>query len=93
MEAFGDVNKPGVRDIVDRIRASGPRITPEALVDVCVDLLGPLEISDNDRQELIDHAAQEGEVRFGSEEEDRHATERIVEILQLVVSTREYQLA
>ena len=92
-EQFGDVSKPGVRDIIDRIRASGPQISPEGLVDACVDLLGPLEISGSDMQELIDHAAEGGEVRFGSEEDDRHASERISEILQLVVSTREYQLA
>ena len=92
-EQFGDVSKPGVRDIIDRIRALGPRITPEGLVDACAELLGPLEISGGDRQELIDHVGEEGEIRFGSEEDDRHATERIIEMLQLVVSTREYQLA
>ena len=64
-EQFSDASKPGVRDIIDRIRASGPRISPERLVDACVDLLGPLEISGSDRlKELIDHAAEEGEVRL-----------------------------
>ena len=91
-EQFSDVNRPGVRSIIDRIRALGPRISPEKLVDACADLVGPLEISGSDRQELVDHAAEEGEIRFGSVEEDRHATQRIIEMLQLVVSTREYQL-
>ena len=92
-EQLGDVNKPGVRDIVDRVRTLGPRVSPEALVDACAELLGPLEISGSGRQELIDHAAGEGEVRFGSGADDQRATERIIEMLQLLVSTREYQLA
>ena len=92
-EQFGDINRPGVRDIIDRIRASGPRISPEGLVDACAELLGPLEMSGAGRQELIDHAAEEGDIRFGSEEDDRYATQRVIEMLQLVVSTREYQLA
>ena len=84
---------PGVRDIIDRIRTSGPSISPEGLVDACADLLGPLEMSGRGRQELLDHAAEEGAIQFGSEEDDRHATRRITEMLQLVASTREYQLA
>ena len=92
-EQLGDINQPGVQDIIDRVRALGPRISPEGLVDACTDLLGPLEMSGSARQELIDHAAEEGEIRFGSEEDDRYATQRIIEMLQLVVATREYQLA
>ena len=92
-EQFSDLNKPGVRAIVDRVRALGPRISPEGLVDACAELLGPLEMSDSGRQELMDHAAEEGEIRWDSEEDGHHATERIIEMLQLVVSTREYQLA
>jgi hypothetical protein len=92
-EQLGDVNKPGVREIVDRVRTLDPRVSPEALVDACAELLGPLEISGSGRQELIDHAAGEGEVRFGSGADDQRATERIIEMLQLLVSTREYQLA
>ena len=91
-EQFSDVTRPGVRSIIDRIQALGPRISPEDLVDACADLVGPLEISGNDRQELIDHATEEGEIRFGSDEVDQNATQRIIEMLQLVVSTREYQL-
>ena len=92
-DQFSDMNKPGVRDIIDRIRVLGPRISPERLVDACTELLGPLEMSGDGRQELIGHAAEEGEVRFGSEEADRYATQRVIEMLQLVVATREYQLA
>ena len=92
-EQFSNVNKPGVRDIIDSIRALRPSISPEVLVDACAELLGPLEMSARGRQELIEHAAEEGEIQFGSEEDDRHAIGRISEMLQLVASTREYQLA
>ena len=39
-QQVGDVRKPGVRFIVDRLRAAGP-LSPEGFVDTCLDLAGP----------------------------------------------------
>ncbi len=90
---FADVNKPGVRSIIDRIGAQGDRLSPEHLVDSCLDLIGPLSVSQGARQELLAHASESGDIHFGSEAEARSSAERLVEMVQLIVSTREYQLA
>src|SRR5262245_51449050 len=56
---FADVTKPGVRMLLERLRAQGPTLSPERLVDACLDLMGPLTVAESTRQELIAHAAAE----------------------------------
>jgi hypothetical protein len=90
---FADTDKPGVKSIIERVRAQGGRISPERLVDSCLDLMGPLTVSEGTRRELLAHAKAGGEVRFGTPEQDRAASQRIAEVLQLIVATREFQLA
>src|SRR5258708_38511259 len=85
----GDVDKPGVRRIIDRLRAMG-ELPPEQLVDACVDLMGPLRISDATRAALLDFAIKGGTLRLAPG--DRAAEQRVGEMLSLIVATREFQL-
>ena len=82
---------PGVRSIISRIRSQGSNLSPEGLVDACLDLMGPVDVSENTRQELLDHAVAGGELRFGGEDEARLSADRIIKMIQLIVTTREYQ--
>src|SRR6266850_4242241 len=88
---FADVNKPGVQALIGRLRAQGPMLSPERLVDACLDLMGPLAVAESTRQELMAHATTEGDLHFGAD--DAAAVARVRDILQLIVSMREYQLA
>ena len=90
---LGDAKRPGVRAIVDRVRSRSKVMSPDELVDVCLDLLGPMDVSEQTRHELVSQASDRGEVRFGSEDGDEGTTRRVLEILQTIVSTREYQFA
>ncbi len=90
---FADTSKPGVNAIINGIKDQGASSSPEKLVDAVLDLMGPLSLSDATRGELVDHAKGFGELRFGTEKEASASAERIKELLQLVVATREYQLA
>ena len=87
---FADVDKPGVRAIIARIRAQGPRLSPAQLVDACLDLTGPLTVAESTRRELMAHATVEGDLHFGAG--DAAAAARVRDMLQLIVSMREYQL-
>ncbi|HXH11911.1 MAG TPA: DUF1800 family protein [Alphaproteobacteria bacterium] len=49
---LGDVSKPGVRRIIERLRAQG-ELSPQGLVDGCLDLLGPLTVSAKTRAALL----------------------------------------
>ncbi len=88
-----DANKPGVRAIIERVRGEGDYSTPDGLVDSCLEIMGPITLSDETRREVVGHARGLGDVDFSTEEKARASGERVKEVLQLIVSTREYQLA
>ena len=90
---FSDVESPGVQSIVSRIRAQGAYTSPEQLVDSCLELMGPMTVIGKTMDQLLSHVSSGGEIRFGDELEARSAAERISELLQLIASTREYQMA
>jgi uncharacterized protein (DUF1800 family) len=92
-QQFADVDKPGIRGIIDRVRAQGTRLSPASVVDACLDLMGPLTVAARTRQQLVDHLAAAGDIDFDKNGEPASAPERIRELLQLIVATREYQLA
>ncbi len=88
---LADTSKPGVQLMIDHIRRQGSSLSPDQLTDVCLELMGPLEVSENTKKQLLDHAASDGDL-ITSTDDNPEATARIVQMLQLVASTREYQL-
>ena len=64
---------------------------PEAFVDSCLDLIGPLEVKSETRQQLVDHATEKGALCWGTEQEAGVSTERMGEMLKLIASVREFQ--
>ena len=88
-DLVGDVERPGVQAIINRLRSQG-NLSPEGVVDSCLDLMGPLEVNAETRQELIDHVNTSGTVSW----DDPSGSEaRVSELLQLIVSLRDYQYA
>jgi uncharacterized protein (DUF1800 family) len=86
-----DVTKPGVRLIIDRLRAASP-LSPEGFADLCLDLVGPLTVSHETHDALLHYARLGGELRFGTPDEERTSAQRVSELLQLIVASREFQL-
>jgi hypothetical protein len=93
-DMMSDVSRPGVQSIVNRVREQGD-LGPEQLVDVCLDLMGPMEVTETTRQQLVGHAAEGGVLAWAKEgqDENENASNRVAEMLQLIVATREYQYA
>ncbi|MCH8062867.1 MAG: DUF1800 domain-containing protein [Chloroflexi bacterium] len=91
-DLVGEIDRPGIQDIIGRLKAQGD-LSPEDFVDACLDLMGPLDIDRNARAELVDHASEGGSLGWDSEQESESSSQRIGEMLQLVVSLREYQFA
>ena len=82
-ERVGNTELPGVQSVIDRVSSRETAITAEALVDRCLDQMGPLEVSDVTRGELLEHArSEEGEADLGR---------RVAAMLALIAATREYQ--
>ena len=87
-----DVDLPGVRSIVGRVAASnGKEMSPAALVDECVDLIGPLQVSEQTRAELISHAEGDGALSWAGDDAYAAAAQRVGEMLALIAATPEYQ--
>jgi len=86
-QMVGDTSRPGVRFMINRIKARGT-LQPAQLVDTALDLMGPLEVGEGTRQELLTHASEGGDLRWDNSAD---AEQRVAQLLQLVVATREYQ--
>jgi len=93
VDTLNDLSKPGVKAIADRIRGAGDSTTPAQLVDQVLDLIGPLEVRPDTRETLITHAETEGSLDWTSEASTKASEARVVRMLTLVVSTREFQFA
>ena len=79
--------------MVERLSALGTTLTPDALVDHCLDLMGALSVGDETRQVLLRSARNGGELRFGTPEERQASAVRVGRMLQLIVASKEYQFA
>jgi uncharacterized protein (DUF1800 family) len=82
-----DPNKPGVRAIIDRLGAAG-ELSPEEFVDRTLDLVGPMPVQPVTRTTLVNHVSKEGPLNFSNA---AAADQRVTELLQLIVATREFQ--
>ena len=92
VDLFSDEGKQGVRYIIDSIEAQG-NLSPEQFVDSCLDMMGGIAPSNRTRRELNEHASASGDLRFDTDSEQAQSTRRILEMMQLIASTREFQLA
>ena len=88
-QQLGDTAKPGVQTIIDRIADTNlAGVSPEVLVDACLDQVGAIVVSEDTRHELVDFASI-----IGHGDSPAASRERIAEVLQMVASTHEFQRA
>ena len=93
-QEMGDTSRPGVRDIINRLSAgSDDTLTPGELVDRCLDLVGPITVSDDTRNTLLGFAERQGDLKLKDHQAGDEAEQRVGNLLRLVASSREFQLA
>ncbi|MDA1228918.1 MAG: DUF1800 domain-containing protein [Chloroflexi bacterium] len=90
---LSDLSKPGIQDVISRVSPAGTSLSPEELVDRCLDLVGPIEVCEATREGLMRYAESEGEVTFQSESDRERSGVRIGRVLQLISASREFQFA
>jgi hypothetical protein len=91
---LGSVDNPGVRAIIDRLAdMNGGTLSPEELVDGCLDLVGPLTVSDETREEMVTTASRGADVKLRDRQPGDESEQRVAEVLKMIASSREYQLA
>ena len=88
------VSKPGVRAIIDRLASqNGGTLSPDGLVEHCLDLVGPISVSEDTRTALVEHVAKGGDVDLAAHREGDESEQRVGEVLSIIASTPEFQFA
>ena len=91
---FANVQNPGVRRIIERLaNDNGGVFTPDTLVEKCLDLIGPVEVSDATRTALLEYAEHLGEISLKDHQEGDDAEKGVAGLLSLAAATKEFQLA
>ena len=91
---LGNTNNPGIRYILDCLKQSNEdSLTPEQLLDSCLDLVGPIEVSDQTRKVLIQHVANDGDIDLSNEKNESKNDKRVGELLSLIGASPEFQMA
>jgi hypothetical protein len=89
-----NVEMPGVRAIIERLATdNGGTLAPDELVERCLDLMGPVEASEETRASLTEHVAKRGELDLSEHQRGDESEQRVGDVLSLIASTREFQLA
>ena len=91
---LSNVNLPGIRAIIDRLASEdGGMLSPDELVDRCLDLLGPIPVTKETRDSLLEYAARQGPLDLSGHQKGDESEQRVGDMLRLAASTIEYQLA
>ena len=91
---LGNVGAPGVQSMIEGVWSSGEdTISPEGLVDACLDQLGARTVPEDTRASLLDFASKGGDLEVAGPEPDEAGQHRVAEMLQLVAATTEFQRA
>ena len=92
---LGDPKKTGVRNIIDRIKkaSESQSISPGNFVDICLEVLGPLRVLPTTGQGLKDYAVKYGSLKWKTRDESDHFDQAAVAMIQMIVSSQEYQTA
>ena len=91
---LGNVANPGVRAIIERLaNQNGGTLSPAEVVEGCLDLLGPMTVSEETRAALTEHVSRRGSLDLKGHTQGDDSERRIGEVLTLIASTPEYQRA
>jgi uncharacterized protein (DUF1800 family) len=93
-EELGDTTTPGSQALIRRLVADdGGTVTPERLVDICLDHLGALSVQEETRSMLVDFASESGDIHVGESGLGENARQSVAGVVQLIAATPEFQRA
>lgn len=95
---MGDASKPGIQAIINALKNKGSVLSPKDFVAACLEEVGCLTVSAGTLESLEAHAQTQGDLKFYEPGQRRPSQSacyegRVTEMLQLILSTREYQMA
>ena len=93
VDEVSDASKPGIAEIIECLKAEGESLAPELFVEKCLDLVGPMTVSNTTQASLTGFAEAGGDLNLADDDTLEESTARVVQMLQLIVASREYQFA
>ena len=91
VEQVSDTSMPGIKNIIQKLGAEGTPVSPNEFLERCLDLAGPVVLGQDTREGLVAYAESGGDLVFDTPDQKNESETRISRMLQLIVSTREYQ--
>jgi uncharacterized protein (DUF1800 family) len=88
-EQVGNVNHPGVQAIIQRLGGRGSTLTPEQLVNGCLENLGSYRMAPETQKQLVELAGSAGAIQTDAE----RFPSQVTSVLQSIVATTEYLFA
>ena len=89
----GNVANPGIQEFINDLSEHRSSLSQNELMDNCIDLLGFISMDDDTKEALMRDAEWAGELRFDTEADREAGAAQICRMLQLIVSTIDYQFA
>jgi hypothetical protein len=83
---FGNLENPGVKEIIERVGSLDD--DPSQLIDRCLDVLGNIKVTSQTRQELMEYT-----VTLKNQTKDQEGSANPSDLIQMIVSTVDYQYA
>ena len=84
---MGRLEAPGIRAVVQRFSDQAPTVSASDLLEGCLEMLGGYQLMADTRNLLLDHLGTDQTIPTGGDE----FTQQVGQVLQLIVSTQEYQ--
>jgi uncharacterized protein (DUF1800 family) len=88
---LGDTELPGVKSLIQRLMSQGESMTADQMVDGCLDLVGPMTVADETRNELVSHLSAGGVMQHSNDAERAEFTRKAGETFQMIATTSEFQ--
>ena len=93
-EELGNTKTPGSKALMKRISEdNGGTVTPERLVDICLDHLGAISVKEETRAQIVEYSTKSGDVRVDGLDLDEKAKQSVADVVQLIAATPEFQRA
>ena len=84
---MGRLEAPGIQAVVQRFSEAGPTVSAGELLDGCLEMLGGYQLMDETRNLFLTHLGQGQDIST----KDTGFNYQVGQVLQLIVSTQEYQ--
>ena len=93
-EELSNIKLPGIQRMIEHIVDSDTsKISPEELVNRCLDVLGPISVSEDTYSILTSYVSKLGDIDLSNRDTDPGISKRIANLLGVIGSSREFQMA